>query len=446
MPVTRHSSLLTGRRLVIVIFLFFNVIINFIDRVNLSIAAPAIAKQFHWDSATMGWIFSAYLWTYTICLIPAGWLVDRMGTRLVSSVSIVVWSASAMLTGAATNFANMIAVRLGLGIGEAAAMPGCNKVIRQWIPSGERAFATAIFHSGVFVSVVIANPLVAWLVIHSGWRASFVIVGVVGFVWLFFWWRWFELPEKCSWLPEPERELILRERDCTAGESQTNLWAVTENLLRQKTMWGLALTEGCVNYMNYLFLSWLPSYLIHDRGMTLMQAGLYGTVPYIVGVVLELVFGRLSDRILTPDRLKKGGRRNQVVLFLILSSVILLISVVHMKWAILALISVALSFNTTTVTFMYSLTNDLVEDPQIAGAAFGIMLVGGNLFGLAAPVVTGYLVKATGNFTSAFGLSGLIALAGAAMAYWWTREPIKGVHTVDSGALWRGHSCLQGRD
>jgi MFS family permease len=425
---TRAPSLLAGRRFFIVIFLFFNVIINFVDRVNLSIAAPVIAKQFQWDSATMGWIFSAYLWTYTICLIPAGWLVDRKGTRLISSLSIVVWSASAMLTGTVTNFTNMIAVRLGLGVGESAAMPACNKVIRQWFPSGERGFATAIFHSGVFVSVVIANPFVAWLVLHSGWRWSFVIVGAFGFIWLFVWLRWFELPEKCSWLPDHERELILRNRDYPADVAHSNLWAVTGILLRQKTMWGLALTEGCVNYMNYLFLSWLPSYLMHDRGMNLMQAGLYGTVPYIVGVVLELFFGRLSDRILTPERLKKGGRRNQVILFLILSSVILLISMVHTKWAILALISVALSFNTTTVTFVYSLTNDLVEDPQIAGAAFGVLLVGGNLFGMAAPVVTGYLVKATGSFTSAFELSGLVALAGAAMAYWWTRVPIRGVY------------------
>ena len=254
-----------------------------------------------------------------------------------------------------------------------------------------------------------------------------MIVGALGFIWLFFWLRWFQVPEQCSWLPEPERELILRHRDYATDAPQSNLWAVAATLLRQKTMWGLALTEGCVNYMNYLFLSWLPSYLMHDRGMTLMQAGLYGTIPYIVGVGLELFFGRMSDRILTPDRLKKGGRRNQVTLFLILSSVILLIGVVHTKWAILALISLALSFNTTTVTFMYSLTNDLVEDPHIAGAAFGVMLVGGNLFGMAAPVVTGYLVKATGNFTSAFGLSGLVALAGAAMAFWWTRTPIRGV-------------------
>ncbi|MCU1258591.1 MAG: transporter, family, glucarate transporter [Bryobacterales bacterium] len=419
--------MLRGRRFYIVLFLFFNVIINFIDRVNLSIAAPAIAKHFSWDSATMGWVFSAYLWTYTLCLIPSGWLVDRFGTRLLSSVSIGLWSACAMLTGAVTNFTNMVAVRFGLGIGESAAMPACNKVIRQWFPVEERGFATAIFHSGVFVSVVIANPLVAWLVIHSGWRWSFVIVGALGFVWLYFWLRWFQPPEQCSWLPESERRQILKHRDYPVSTARTSFWTVAGVLLRQKTMWGLALTEGCVNYMNYLFLSWLPSYLIHDRGMNLMQAGLYGTIPYVAGVAFELFSGRVSDRILTPERLKKGGRRNQVVLFLILSSVIVFINYAHSQWAILAVISIALSFNTTTVTFMYSLTNDLVEDPQMAGAAFGVLLVGGNLFGMAAPVVTGYLVKSTGNFTSAFGLSGLIALAGAAMAFWLTRKPITGI-------------------
>lgn len=417
---------MAGKRFYIALFLFFNVIINFIDRVNLSIAAPAMAKQFHWDSATMGWVFSAYLWTYTVCLIPSGWLVDRIGTRLISAVSIGVWSASAMLTGAVTNFANMIGVRLGLGIGEAAAMPACNKVIRQWFPASERAFATAIFHSGVFVSVVVANPVVAWLVLNSGWRWSFVIVGAFGFIWLLAWQRWFEAPENCAWISNSERELILRERDYEATSATPHFWQATGVLLRQRSMWGLALTEGCVNYMNYLFLSWLPTYLMHDRGMTLMQAGLYGTLPYIAGVVLEIVFGKASDRILTPGQLKKGGRRNQVVLFLILSSVILLIPAVHTKWAILGLISLALSFNTTTVTFMYSLTNDLVEDHRLTGAAFGMLLVGGNLFGMAAPIVTGYLVKASGNFQSAFALSGAIALTGAAIAHWCTRRPIYG--------------------
>jgi MFS family permease len=425
----RSQSLLSGRRFYIVLFLFFNVVINFIDRVNLSVAAPAVARYFHWDSAQMGWIFSAYLWTYTILLIPSGWLVDRFGTRLISSVSIILWSAAAMLTGAVSSPAGMIAARWALGVGEAAAMPACNKVIRQWFPVRERGFATAIFHSGVFVSVAVASPVVAWLVLHTGWRWSFVILGALGFVWVVFWLLWFQAPENTHWLSEDERRYILENRDCPETSTQA-FWSVAGALIRQKTMWGLALTEGCVNYMNYMFLTWLPSYLIHDRGMDLMKAGIYSAIPYVVGIVMEIFFGRLSDRILTRERLKQGGRRNQVTLFLILSSVILLINTVHSEWEIIAVISLALSFNGTTVTFMYSLTNDLVEDPKIAGTAFGFLLLGGNLFGLAAPIITGYLVKAAGNFSGAFVISGVLPLAGAAMAFWLTRQPIRGARRL----------------
>jgi len=205
-------------------------------------------------------------------------------------------------------------------------------------------------------------------------------------------------------------------------------WPVARTLLRQPATWGLALTEGCVNYMNYMFLAWLPSYLVQDRGMDLMKAGLFSAIPYATGIVLELCFGHLSDRVLSHSRWKAGGRRNQVIVFLLLSTVILLINAVHSQWAIIAIISLALAFNTTTVTLMYALTNDLVEDPGVAGAAFGFMLLGGNVFGMAAPIVTGYMVKAAGNFSGAFIVAGLLPLLGAATAWLLTRKPIHGVH------------------
>ncbi|HKE25602.1 MAG TPA: MFS transporter [Bryobacteraceae bacterium] len=427
------ASLFFSRRFHIALFLFFNVLINFVDRVNLSVAAPAIARQFHWDAVRMGWIFSAYLWTYTILLIPAGWLVDRWGTRMVSALSIVVWSGSAMLTGAVSSLAGMIAARWGLGVGEAAAMPACNRVVRQWFPVQERGLVTAIFHCGVLMSAAVGSPLAAWLVIRTGWRLSFAIMGASGFVWLVCWLRWFDVPERAPWLSAGERRHILENRH--APEPQGNgFWAVAEVLMRQRSVWGLALTEGCVNYMNYMFLAWLPSYLIRDRGMDLMRAGLYSAIPYAAGIVAEIGFGRLSDRLLTPARVQSGARRNQAVLFLLLSSVALLIPAVRSQGAIIALISLAVSFNTTTVTFMYALTNDLVADPEVVGTAFGFMLVGGNLFGMAAPVVTGYLVRALGNFSAAFLVAGALPILGAAAAILMTREPIHGLRMAGAAA------------
>jgi ACS family glucarate transporter-like MFS transporter len=213
--------------------------------------------------------------------------------------------------------------------------------------------------------------------------------------------------------------------------------------MRQRSVWGLAVTEGCVNYMNYMFLAWLPSYLV-DRGMDLMRAGLYSAIPYAAGIVAEIGFGHLSDRLLTPVRVKSGGRRNQVVLFLLLSSVALLVPAVRSQGAIIALISLAVAFNTTTVTFMYALTNDLVEDPKVVGTAFGFMLVGGNLFGMAAPVVTGYLVRALGNFSAAFLVAGALPLVGAATALLMTQQPIRGIRTGMRAAGERAHARIGG--
>jgi ACS family glucarate transporter-like MFS transporter len=428
----KGSSPLSGKRRYIALFLFFNIAINYMDRVNLGVAAPAIAKQFHWDPAQMGWLFSAYSWTYALCLLPWGWLADRFNARRIAAIAIFVWSVAAMFTGAATNIANMVAARLGLGVGEAASIPVCNKIIRQWFPAKERGFATTLFHSGIFVTIALSSPFVAWLVVRTGWRASFFITGSLGLIWLLLWLLWFDRPEDCAWLSDGERKLILEHRDSDPASiaggrdpRPPGFLQAAASLLRNQSMWGLALALGCVNYMNYVFLNWLPSYLVQARGMTILRAGIYSGIPYVVGVTLELCFGRLSDLVLTPQRLKQGARRYQVVLFTLLSSVILLINFTHSQAATLAIISLALACNTTVIAILYALTNDLIENPRLAGTAFGILLLGGNLIGSPASVITGYLVRASGSFSTAFAISGALPLLGAAIAFTFTRRPIR---------------------
>ena len=432
MPTMKLAPMLSGRRRFILLFLFFNVAINYVDRVNLSVAAPTLAKQFHWDPAQIGWLFSAYLWTYTVFLMPWGWLGDRFGAWKIGSISIVIWSAGAILTGAASSIGGMISARLGLGAGEAASFPMCNKIVRQWFPAKERGFATATIHSGVFVAVGLASPLAAWLVVRAGWRASFFIMGSLGFVWLFLWLRWFQSPEECRWLSVEERQYILDHRAPTilVGElkdssNAPSFWRAAGSLLRHQSMWGLAITLGFVNYMNYVFLTWLPSYLVQARGMNLMKAGVYSGIPYLVGVTMEICFGRVSDFFLTPERLKQGARRYHVALLTFLSSIILLLNVTHGALGILAVISFALACNTTVIAIIYALTNDMIENPQLTGTAFGILLVGGNLIGMTAPIVTGYLVKSSGGFSSAFTVSGVLPLLAAGLAIGFTRRPIR---------------------
>ena len=185
--------------------------------------------------------------------------------------------------------------------------------------------------------------------------------------------------------------------------------------------------------MNYLFLAWLPSYLV-SRGMNLMKAGIYTALPYLIGGVAEIILCSLSDRILKPEDVKKGRRRSQNALCLIFTSVVLLIPVLHNEFAILTVITIALAFNTTAASLDLSLTNDLIQDHKVVGSAFGLLLLGGNIFGVAAPIITGYIVKGTGSFNSAFALAGGLALIGAVSVFTMSGRPICGVPELVSSS------------
>lgn len=433
-------TILGGRRFYVAVFLFFNLLINYIDRVNLSVAAPALVKEFHWDAARMGWVFSAYLWTYTILLIPTGALLDRIGARRVGAFGITVWSAAAMLTGGVTGFATMCLARLFLGVGEVTTFPVAGKVIRQWYPVKERGFATAVFHSGGHVAPAVATPLVAWLVVRSDWRGSFVILGALGFIWLAFWlWKYRE-PEECSWLSAEERRLILENRHGESSLTQSRpdqAGNLIFTLLRQRTMWGVILTQGCSGYFSYLFIAWLPTYLVQVRGLHLVKAGFYMAIPYIVAVAVVLCFGKLSDRLLTNEDLKKGKRKNVVILLLLLCTVVMLINVVQSERAFIIVLALAMSFNLTSLTLNLALTSDLIEDPGTAGTVFAIVSTFANLFGLCAPVVTGYIFRATGSFSAAFNLSGMIVILAALISFALVRQPIHGsvIRAADASVI-----------
>jgi MFS family permease len=428
------TSLLKSKRFYIVLLLFTAQIINYIDRVNLSVAAPLISKEFGWDPATMGLIFSSFLWTYVICLVPAGWLTDMIGARKLNAWAISLWSAAAMFTGAITGFYTMLAARFTLGIGESATNPSGGKVIRDWFPVRERGVVSSIFQCGTLAGPAIGMPFVAWLVVTTGWRMSFFIAGAIGFIWLIFWLKYFYNPKECSWLSSEERKYILANNASTEAATTTptkkkfsvkNL-SIVGRLLSQKTMWGLAVPQGCIVYTLYLFLTWLPSYLVQAKNFTLMKAGILGTLPFVVAVILGIFFGKISDLILTPDKVTQGKRRQMMIVFMLLSSVELFAAVVNNEYAILLLIALSLSAIASALSLNVALTNDLVKDPKVAGTAFGILILGGNSFGLMAPILTGYIVKATGSFDSAFFLAGGILIFGAFVSFSLARKPLEG--------------------
>jgi ACS family glucarate transporter-like MFS transporter len=268
--------------------------------------------------------------------------------------------------------------------------------------------------------------IVAWILSQIGWRGSFVAVGAVGLIWLVAWLIWFDKPERVRWLGAEERAKILRERDAetSAMERRTRATRVLD-LLRTRTMWGLALAEGCAVYTQYLFLTWLPSYLQTTRHLTILKTGLFTALPYAGAAVLGILLGRLSDRLLTRDAVGQGRRRSMGVVMMLSSAVILFTPWIESIWLMLVLFTLSLTGMATAISLNFSLVNDLLRNPEDSGKAMAILIVGGNTFGIAAPIVTGYVVQITGSYNWGFGIAGLLLVAGATILFTMTRRPIE---------------------
>ncbi len=413
------------RRGWIALLLFALALINYIDRVTLSFAATPIAQEYGLSPVLLGYLFSSFLWTYTLFLLPMGLLVDRSGAKWVAGFGLGVWSLATAATGLAGSFAGLLSTRLVTGAGEASSNPAGARVIREWLPAGERGLVNAVFNSGSYagpaICALVAGPVIALL----GWRALFFAAAGIGLLWLACWLIWFDKPERASWLGEAERAKILAERSIskTFSGDGTLQPGLLHLLGRSPTVWGLALTQGCNVYAQYLFLTWLPSYLQQSKGLTLAKTGVFAVIPYIVAVVLCIAIGRLSDRLLSGE-VGGGKRRIVIASAMVLASIILVAPLVDSLWLILALFSLSLAGIAAMTAMNFALLNDLLPDPRNAGLAMAFLVVGGNVFGLMAPIVTGYVVALTGSYDMAFVIAGLLLLAGATSVMTLTHRPI----------------------
>ncbi|MFL9908320.1 MFS transporter [Paraburkholderia sp. RL17-337-BIB-A] len=414
------------RRGWIALFLFSLSMINYMDRIALSIAAKPIATEFKLSSVGLGYLFSSFIWSYALFLLPMGYLIDRLGTKRMAGVGIFVWSAATALTGTATSFVSLMCARLVMGAGESTSNPVGAKVIRQWIPASERGMVTSMFNSGSYAGPAICSVLLGSLIALFGWRVSFVIAGAIGFVWLAAWLMFFDAPEKVRWLKAEEREKIVHERESkpAAATSHSDGQSSFLSLMRSPTLWGLAITQGCNVYTQYLFLTWLPSYLQATRHLSITHTGLFSAVPYAASVILCIVAGRLSDRYLKKGGVATGRRRNAVALAMLTGATILTVPFTSNLLVLLVVFSVTLTGIASTTSLNFALLNDLLPSSRDVAKAMAFVVVGGQIFGMIAPIATGYVIAETGSFDWAFGIAGLLLLAGATVVMTMTRSPM----------------------
>jgi MFS family permease len=406
---------MTRRRFWVYFLLFLFNTIAYVDRVNISVAGKPIADELGLSPVALGYLFSSFLWAYVLMMLPGGRLIDRFGPHNVAAVATAVWSVAQAATGAAVNFATMLMTRLGLGIGEAPFAPVTYRSVGLWGPIKERGTAIAAISAGSSLGAALGAPFVAWIISFSSWRWSFVATGSIGLVWVVLWRALVSTPEKTSWIPEPERQRILAER---GGGPETAVHGGVGylGLARTPAMWGLFISQGCMVYTVYLYLSWLPNYLQTQRHMSVMGSGIYTALPFLVASIVNIVANFIGDRVMSIDAVHAGKRRYLVAICLLLTASGLLIPYVESLTAMIILVTFAVSFANCGPATNGALTNDLLRSPADAGRALAFLVLGGNTFGLCAPIVTGYLVQATGSFDSAFIAAGALALVGATAA------------------------------
>ena len=414
---------MTNRRVLIFVLMFFLATINYVDRVVLSVSATPMAKEFDISPVQLGYLFSSFLWLYVICLVPMGMIVDKFGTRAVNAAGIGLWSIATALTGFAPGFSTLIASRVLMGVGESTTYPAAGRVIREWIPMRERALFAAIFNSGAYFGPAVGGLVLTWLVSTAGWRTAFFVCAAIGFVWLAAWLIWFRQPEQASWLSSEERAMILRERGGNGAQAAAPSLGIGR-LLASTSMLGLMLTQGCAVYTQYLFLTWLPNYLQAERGMSMLKSGALMALPFLGAVILTTLIGKLSDTLLTEETIRTGGRRRLAALSMLAGSLILLTPLVGNVYVILFLIMVALSGVASTVAMNIALVSDLLRSSADAGRATGLLILGGNIFGISAPIVTGYVIQSTGNFDYAFVVAGALLVIGSLAVFLLARKPI----------------------
>ena len=399
--------------------------IAYMDRIVLSVAAPRLVTEFSLSPVQLGYLLSSFGWLYLLTLIPWGMAFDRFETRRVSAIGVALFALATVASGLTWSFLSLLMSRLVMGVGEASSFPTCGKVIREWIPPGERGLAFTMQGAGPYVGPALGAILAAAIIEAAGWRTAFLVIGFLGLIWLAFWMALYSSPGRSRLLNEEERAVILAATGAGTDQS-ANLMARSGlgGLLRSRTMWGLMLTQAFHGYTLYLFLTWLPTYLKVTKGLSTKETGLFTAIPYLGAAILIIVYGRLSDRFLRQRNVQRGDRRVAVALTLFSAAIILLLPWVNS----LAMIEIILTLSMAGVgaagSLNQALTIDLLPNKADSGTAIGILIAAGVAFAIVAPIATGYIVALTGSYNLTFNIAGVLLVAGGVSSLTLTRRPI----------------------
>jgi MFS transporter, ACS family, D-galactonate transporter len=400
------------RRWAIAALLGFGILVNYFDRVNLSVSRDALRDTFGISTVLFGFLLSAYNWPYMLLQLPSGLLLDRFGVRRVGVVSTIIWSIASFLGAASTGIAALFGSRFLLGIGEAPTFPGNAKAVGYWFPKEERTLATAMFDSMAKFSSAIGVPLLGLVLLHFGWRANFALTGLISLVYFALFYAIYHNPSRDKRLSEAEREHIQRGGAQPEDAVRAAAGAPLGYLITQPKVIGLALGYGSYNYVFYLLLTWLPTYLHDAHHLDLAQSVLYTAIPWLSATVAELMAGGwLVDALI--QRGWNAVRVRQTVLVSGMSLGLGIFGVAYSETTHAAVFWIAVSITGLSIAAPVGWSMPgLIAPRESVGTIGGIMNLSNQIAGIAAPIVTGFIVAGTHSYSAAFLAAAIFLVLG----------------------------------
>jgi ACS family D-galactonate transporter-like MFS transporter len=373
--------------------LAFSVFINYIDRGNLSIAAPMLKDELGISAVQLGLLLSSFFWTYALFLILSGWLVDRVSVGWVMAIGFFLWSAATSVTGFLHGFSALLVARLILGVGESVAYPAYSKILAKYFPASQRASANSIIASGLACGPAFGMLLGGVLMSRFGWRSFFVVLGSISLVWL---WPWFQ------WMPRGPG---------IAAEMQPGPEPTTLEILKQRSAWGTFMGSFCSLYSLYFLIAWLPFYLVRERHFSMDAMAKIGGAVFLMQAVSSTVAGQIGDRWIAA-----GGTRTKVHMTFMTAGLLgtggclLACSLVGPTLLVGLLLLVGASVG-STIASIWPISQTLAG-PRASGRWTGLQCAFGNTSGALASAVTGFILDRTGTFFWAFAVAAALCIAG----------------------------------
>jgi MFS family permease len=386
LPAQQHRWRMVG-------LLSLSVLINYVDRGNLSVAAPVLALELSLSPAQLGLLFSAFFWTYAIGQIPAGLLADRFSVNRLYAGAYLLWCVATLLTGFAHSITALLVLRLLLGLGESVVYPACSQLVVRNFSEQERGRANSLIDVGTKAGPAFGTLLGGLVVAYWGWRMLFAAAGVIGMLWLVPWHLWFE------------RTSELSRQFSKSGPSMLQI-------IGRRDIWGTSLGLFCYGYVWYFLLSWLPSYLIMERHFSIRAMAFFGTLPFCASGLSALVCGWTSDRLIARGLSATRVRKGFVVTGLLLCTMVLPAAIVHSVPFAMVLLTAGCCAMGLFSSNVWAITQTLAG-PLAAGKWSGMQNAAGNLGGVASPLLTGLIVSRTHSFLLAFVCAAIALLVGA---------------------------------